>query len=66
MARSEIDVNMLQDYLQEVSYPCDKQDILDFAELHEVPWDLQVWLEHIPDREYQSSGDVLRSLGTIH
>src|SRR5690554_6251482 len=66
MAQSDINVKMLQDYLKDVSYPCDKQDLLDFIEAHEAPWDVQAWLEDIPDREYQSSGDVLRSLGTLH
>lgn len=66
MATSDINVNMLQDYLKEVSYPCDRQDLLDFAETHEVPEAVRAWLEQVPDREYQSSGDVLRGLGSIH
>ena len=66
MSKSGMNLSMVQDYLKGVRYPCDKQDLLEFAENHEAPQEVLYVLEQIPEREYQSSGDVARGIGNIH
>ena len=66
MSRAGVNLNRVQDYLKGVRYPCDKQDLKDYAESHAAPNEVLQVLEEIPEREYQSAGDVARGIGNIH
>ena len=66
MSKSSIHLHVVQDYLNGVDYPCDKQDLIEFAEDQDAPDYVLEILEQIPEREYQSAGDVTRGMGTMH
>lgn len=59
-AANPIDV---QQYLEGVSYPASKQDLLDGASRNAAPDEVMTALENIADGEYQSPAEVSAAIG---
>jgi len=53
----------LQECLRGVDYPADRTELIEAAKGNEAPESVMDFLEHIPDKEYETPVDVSKELG---
>ncbi|MBD3244108.1 MAG: DUF2795 domain-containing protein [Chitinivibrionales bacterium] len=54
----------LEHFLEKVSFPASKGQLLDFAHQNHAQAPMLVSLEQLPDRDYQNAADVAKSAWT--
>ncbi|MCE5197827.1 MAG: DUF2795 domain-containing protein [Armatimonadota bacterium] len=52
-------------YLKGINFPCNKQDIVDYAEDNNAPDEIVQVIEDLPDQEYSSMADLMQGVGQI-
>lgn len=55
----------VQTYLEGISYPADKSDLLDTARRNGAPREVMDLIEALEDREYGGPQDVMKSYGQV-
>jgi predicted transcriptional regulator len=65
MSKDKIDINpiKLQKALKGANYPATKDSLLKKAHNNQAPKEVVNFLEHIPNREYDTPADVQRHVG---
>jgi hypothetical protein len=56
---------VIQEFLRGMDYPSQRDDILDRARRNNAPDDVMDILNQIPDKEYNSAGDVSKAVSDI-
>jgi hypothetical protein len=56
----------LQECLKGVDYPADRNELIEAAKDNEAPQNVMVFLERIPDKEYETPVDVSKELGNAN
>jgi phosphohistidine phosphatase SixA len=49
----------LEEYLKEVNYPADKQDIIDYARKQGADENVVIVLNHLPDVQYKTFQEAI-------
>lgn len=49
------------DYFKGLEFPCDKQEIIDYAQEHNAPDRVIEMLDKLPDQEYESITQLLEA-----
>lgn len=55
----------IQKYLSDIDYPCEKQDLLDAADVQGADDNVMYTLSQLPEREYNSPNDVAEEIGNL-
>jgi len=63
MARLTTDIDTIAKFIDLVDYPCNRDELVAYAESHNAPDELIDALEKMPEQQYQNSGEVARGLG---
>ncbi len=54
----------VQSSLEGLTYPCEKQDIIQHARGKAANMETMTKLENLPDRQYEDSDDIISELGS--
>lgn len=49
-------------FIKDVEFPVSREDLIDYAEEHDIPQDVLDRLEDLPERMYESYFDVIKEL----
>jgi predicted Ser/Thr protein kinase len=60
-----VSTSQVQNYLENIQYPCTQQDLFDTAEGEGADADVLDILDDLPEREYESPIDVNRAINDI-
>jgi hypothetical protein len=52
-------------YLKGVEFPCDKQDLIDFAEDSNAPDEVLFILQDLPDQDYSSMTEIMQGVAQV-
>lgn len=52
-------------FLEGISFPASKDDLMDYAEDNNAPQDVLDVLDQLPDQEYTSMADVMSGVGQV-
>ncbi len=52
----------METYIDDIEFPCDKEDLLDHARRNGAPDDVMQLLRHFPDKQYASPVDISRGV----
>ncbi|NTU46364.1 DUF2795 domain-containing protein [Candidatus Roizmanbacteria bacterium] len=62
---ADINPVQIQKYLQEVDYPCTREDIIAKAQKEGADEKVIAMLQELPDGEFHSSTEISKVLGTM-
>jgi hypothetical protein len=65
MVHHKVSASAVQLYLKGMHYPANKQDILNKAKANNAPENVLVYLENLPEREYQGPTNVQEEFGNL-
>jgi len=52
-------------FLEGISFPASKDELIDYAEDNNAPQDIIDVLEQLPDQEYTSMADIMSGIGQV-
>jgi hypothetical protein len=52
-------------FLQGLNFPCDKAELVHYAEDKEAPDEVIVLLDNLPDQEFDNMSDVISAIGQV-
>lgn len=59
------DMDMINDYIDDLPYPATKEEVLDFARSQGADMDVMDTLDQLDDQEYETPADVEAALGEV-
>jgi hypothetical protein len=65
MGGGKVSAAMLQVYLKGVDYPVNKQQLIEKAKSNGAPDNVMMWLNKLPERQYQYPTEVEQEFGKM-
>lgn len=62
---TQVSPTMVESFLKDVEYPCEKSDLLDLARDNDAPEEVINLIEQFEDRTYDSPTDVAKEIGKL-
>lgn len=60
-ARKEA-MNMVDEYIHDIDFPCNKDDLFDFASDNGAPDEVLDVINQLPDKQFASTADLARGM----
>ncbi len=65
MRSEKVSAAQLQVYLKGISYPADKEKLIQTAKSNNAPESVMTWLNRLPDRQYSRPTEVEEEFGKL-